>query len=177
MDEEAYDEDLDGSVLERIGAHTNRKAKKAKKATCSMYMGIFKSPTIHGKLRRVDIKWYPYRERVFASLYFTGNGYFNRSMRLWARKEGMQLNDHGLFARSDLECKVGIMHNPPSTEREVFDTLGLVWKEPHDRDGFHAVVGAKKKSSALQLEGELEVDDKAFMKEFREAEQQYTWIN
>lgn len=39
-----------------------------------------------GKHRRVDIKFYPYQERIFAALYFTGSGEFNRSMRLWARK-------------------------------------------------------------------------------------------
>lgn len=51
------------------------------------YMGVFRSPKIEGKQRRIDIKFYPWRERVFASLYFTGNGYFNRSMRLWASRK------------------------------------------------------------------------------------------
>lgn len=50
----------------------------------SSYMGIVRSPKVAGKLRRLDIKFYPWRERVFAALYFTGNGYFNRSMRLWS---------------------------------------------------------------------------------------------
>lgn len=89
----------------------------------------------------------------------------------------MQLNDHGLFA-GDLDnngCKVRIMDNT-STEKQVFDMLGLVWREPHEPYCIHAVIGAKKKLWALQLEGELELD-KSFMKEFREAEQQHTWIN
>jgi len=55
----------------------------------SSYMGVFQSPTITGKGRRVDIKFFPWRERIFATLYFTGNGFFNRSMRLWsARRYG-----------------------------------------------------------------------------------------
>ena len=48
------------------------------KEGCSSYMGVFFSPLIKGKRRRVDLKFYPYRERIFAALYFTGNGHFNR---------------------------------------------------------------------------------------------------
>jgi DNA polymerase/3'-5' exonuclease PolX len=29
----------------------------------------------------------------FALLYFTGSDYFNRSMRWWAKKKGISLND------------------------------------------------------------------------------------
>lgn len=53
----------------------------------SSYMGVIKSPVVAGKRRRIDIKFYPWRERIFAALYFTGNGYFNRSMRLWASRK------------------------------------------------------------------------------------------
>lgn len=53
----------------------------------SSYMGVIRSPKFFGKRRRIDIKFYPWRERVFASLYFTGNGHFNRSMRLWASRK------------------------------------------------------------------------------------------
>ena len=53
----------------------------------AMYMGVFNSPVHSGKRRRIDIKIYPYRERVFAYLYFTGNGHFNRSMRLWSKRK------------------------------------------------------------------------------------------
>lgn len=53
----------------------------------SSYMGVARSPKMEGKRRRIDIKLYPWRERIFASLYFTGNGYFNRSMRLWASRK------------------------------------------------------------------------------------------
>ena len=65
------------------------------------YMGVFSSPKLIGKMRRIDIKFYPYRERAFASIYFTGNGFFNRSMRLYAsRIKKMTLNDHGLFLQN-----------------------------------------------------------------------------
>lgn len=51
------------------------------------YMGVFRSPKVDGRGRRVDIKFFPWRERIFASLYFTGNGFFNRSMRLWSTRK------------------------------------------------------------------------------------------
>ena len=45
--------------------------------TSNSYMGVFVSPLLK-KHRRIDIKFYPYREKAFATLYFTGNGHFNR---------------------------------------------------------------------------------------------------
>ena len=100
-----------------------------------MYMGVFMSPIISGKHRRIDIKFYPCRERAFANLYFTENGYFNRSMRLFVnRRKNMRLNDHGLFTNRGEGKRI-----KAKTEEEVFDKLGLVWREPHERDCFDAV--------------------------------------
>lgn len=103
------------------------------------YMGVFQSPTVRGKHRRVDIKFYPYRERICATMYFTGNGYFNRSMRLFVkRRKQMKLDDHGLFTQpigSHYEGK----RIKVKSEKELFDYLGLVWREPHERDCFDAV--------------------------------------
>jgi DNA polymerase/3'-5' exonuclease PolX len=112
------------------------------------YMGVFNSPTVPEKRRRVDIKFYPYRERAFASIYFTGCGWFNRSMRLWAtRKKNLQLNDHGVFP---LDTR---MHHVPkagekllleaTSEVEIFDYLGLVYKQPHERNCFDDVVSTE----------------------------------
>ena len=83
------------------------------------YMGVFSSPKFIGKMRRIDIKFYPYRERAFASVYFTGNGFFNRSMRLYAsRIKKITLNDHGLFPqnRSDksMTCADSLRYNTKS---------------------------------------------------------------
>lgn len=104
----------------------------------SSYMGVFYSPTAGKKKRRIDIKFYPYRERVFASLYFTGNGWFNRSMRQWSRRaKKMSLNDHGFFSIEQDGKRLPI---EAETERQVFDLLGLVYKEPTERDCFDAVI-------------------------------------
>ena len=113
--------------------------------TSQSYMGVFNSQSVPGVRRRIDIKLYPFRERAFASIYFTGCGWFNRSMRLWAtRKKNMHLNDHGLFPDN------GKGHHVPrptekllyeaSSEADVFDILGLVYKQPHERDCFDDVV-------------------------------------
>jgi DNA polymerase/3'-5' exonuclease PolX len=104
----------------------------------SSYMGVFYSPTAGKKRRRIDIKFYPYRERAFASLYFTGNGWFNRSMRQWSKRaKQMTLNDHGFFSIQRQEKRLPI---EADTERQVFDILGLVYKEPTERDCFDAVI-------------------------------------
>ena len=113
--------------------------EKGLKTSCSSWMGVFGSPLYPGKRRRVDIKFYPHRERVFAELYFTGSGHFNRSMRLYAdRKKGLKLTDKGLFYRDKYSTRVTDLD--PKNEKEVFEYLGLKWTPPHERDCFDAVV-------------------------------------
>jgi len=53
---------------------------------------VFESQQHH----RIDIKYYPIQQFAFATLYFTGSDMFNRSMRLFARKKGLSLSDHGI---------------------------------------------------------------------------------
>ncbi|KAL7574842.1 hypothetical protein ACA910_010679 [Epithemia clementina (nom. ined.)] len=140
MDAGEFDKSLPNSILGKIHGeqHNETRTGSDKSASSiSSYMGIFTSPTTK-RLRRVDIKFYPNRERIFALLYFTGNGYFNRSMRLWSlRKFGWTLNDHGLFQR---DTNVRVVDSV-RTEQEVFQTLQLAWREPHERDCFDAVAG------------------------------------
>jgi len=114
----------------------------------SSYMGVFASPTDAGKRRRIDIKIYPYQERAFASMYFTGNGDFNRSMRLWSSKaRGMTLNDHGLFPNGtdfangkESVDKLKGASLPAATEEDIFELLGLEYRAPSERDSFDAIV-------------------------------------
>lgn len=113
-----------------------RSRDKKDKYSMSSWMGVFNSPVTKGRCRRVDIKFYPYAERVFASLYFTGNGHFNRSMRLLAkRKYNYTLSDHGIL---NISTGKQVLKNPRS-EHDVFNLLGLKWKEPTERDCFDAV--------------------------------------
>lgn len=50
----------------------------------------------------------------------------------------MQLNDHGLFKRLQGSQTIGDRINC-KTEKDLFDKLGLVYREPHERDSFDAV--------------------------------------
>ena len=89
--------------------------------------------------RRLDIKVYSAEHFPFAVLYFTGSDYFNRSMRLYAQKRGMSLSDktlmHVVRATTGKRDKI---HEGCSevctTEREIFDRLGLPYRRPHERD-------------------------------------------
>ena len=119
------------------------------------YMGVFVSPLYPSKHRRIDIKFYPYRERAFASLYFTGNGWFTRAIRLFAKaNKGLKLDDSGLFTLSSVEEKkmsyIGKRIEAKS-EKEIFDLLGLVYKHPHERDSSDAVVPKDGSKSDFQF--------------------------
>ena len=93
---------------------------------CNVFMGICKWKS--GINRRIDIKVYKKDLYPFAILYFTGSAYFNRSMRLFARYLGFHLSDKELSYRKNgvkILCK---------NEREIFEKLGIEYKEPCDRD-------------------------------------------
>ena len=89
-------------------------------------MGICKDESnIH---RRIDIKVYNKEEFPFALLYFTGSAFFNRSMRLFARKKGFHLSDKELVDKKTgkkIECK---------NEEEIFIKLGVGYKKPEERE-------------------------------------------
>lgn len=92
----------------------------------NVFMGLCMGRS--GINRRIDIKVYTKEEFPFAVLYFTGNAYFNRSMRLFAKKKKMHLSDKELSYRSTgkkIECK---------TEEEIFKALGIAYKSPNERE-------------------------------------------
>jgi DNA polymerase/3'-5' exonuclease PolX len=92
------------------------------------------------RFRRLDIKVYSPEEYPFALLYFTGSGYFNRSMRWWADKKfrGLSLGDKGFRLQSGARGS-SFKHDPRfrgttfSTEKDIFDFLKLRYVEPEDR--------------------------------------------
>lgn len=136
---ESIQDSMQGQLTKKKLLNSDRKDK----FSSSSYMGVFNSPIFKDKVRRVDIKFYPFKEKIFAALYFTGNGHFNRSMRLWAkRKCGFELNDHGLFREGSIERVI-----EANTEHEVFAKLGIVWKEPKDRNWFDDVEGLNGENS------------------------------
>ncbi len=111
-------------------------------AGCSSYMGICRPRDTH---RRLDVKVYAPQHYAYAMIYFTGNDYFNRSMRCYAKACGYSLCDKGLrkAARSGVSHRDGkYIDNKVAvgrlvvcdTEKDVFDVLGLDYKEPHERN-------------------------------------------
>lgn len=89
-----------------------------------------------GVHRRIDMKIYPREHFGYAVLYFTGSDYFNRSMRLFARKKGYTLSDHGLHPAFRFKNhKVWEGENVPCyREEDVFKILGLYYRKPEERN-------------------------------------------
>ncbi|KLT43747.1 hypothetical protein CC85DRAFT_243627 [Cutaneotrichosporon oleaginosum] len=99
------------------------------------WMGVGRIPG--GKYRRIDILTIPFEYWGGALIYFTGNEVFNRSLRLYARKQGYSLNQRGLF-RGVIRDRKGNKTTEGElvasrTEEEIFDVLGIRWRPPHQR--------------------------------------------
>jgi DNA polymerase/3'-5' exonuclease PolX len=82
-------------------------------------------------IRRIDIRYLPYDSYYYALLYFTGSGSFNQKMRQIAKRKGFKLNEYGLY-KKDKNGKYNIFV-PVNSEKEIFEKLGMEYKEPIDR--------------------------------------------
>ncbi|CAD5118143.1 DgyrCDS6879 [Dimorphilus gyrociliatus] len=79
--------------------------------------------------RRVDIIVVPVSQFFYALVGWTGNKWFNRSLRLYSQRVlGLKLTSHGLF---DLNRGTSL---PANSEHQVFDNLKLEYIEPTDRN-------------------------------------------
>ncbi|KAI9908460.1 hypothetical protein PsorP6_004026 [Peronosclerospora sorghi] len=104
---------------------------------CDTYMGVCRvSKDL--PYRRLDIKVYPRHYFGFAMLYFTGSDHFNRSMRLFAHKNGWSLSDRGLTRVMRVNgTKVRLGDSVIcESEVDVFIALGLEYKDPTERNCF-----------------------------------------
>lgn len=87
--------------------------------------------------RRIDLLLVPASEIGAALIYFTGNDIFNRSIRLWASRLGMRLNQRGLYknvlrGKNRVKvCEGELVEG--EDERRIFEILGVPWREPWDR--------------------------------------------
>jgi NAD-dependent DNA ligase/DNA polymerase/3'-5' exonuclease PolX len=79
--------------------------------------------------RRVDFLFTDAKEFPFAILYFTGSKIFNTVMRHTALTKGFTMNEHGIFDLSDKTPVKHAFHD----EKDIFDFLGLVYKQPNER--------------------------------------------
>jgi DNA polymerase/3'-5' exonuclease PolX len=102
-------------------------------------------PKPQSKIRRIDVRFLPYRSLPTALLYFTGPGDFNQKMRMIAKKKGYKLNEYGLYKESDAKIKNGSVSKKEkngvdtvgqikvTTEADVFKILGLKYLPPEER--------------------------------------------
>ena len=135
-----YDED--GWNKEGPGAHTHTRQPKGQK-----YMGLCHVPGFFRIMRHLDLFTFPDESWGTALMHSTGSDLHNRSMRHWAQQLDLTLSEKALAptVRSGSAYKeTGEYTNnkafvgEPLTitcERDVYDTLGLVYKEPAERTG------------------------------------------
>lgn len=87
---------------------------------------------------RIDLKVYPRNRYACGLLHWTGNDVLNRRLRILAESKGYVLDDTGLYLatqssggkRAGRSEAIVNCHE----EKDVFDTLGFPWLEPHERN-------------------------------------------
>ena len=87
------------------------------------YMGF--SRFNDNPIRRIDIRFIPYKSYYYGLLYFTGSYQLNTQMRQVAKKMGYKLNEYGLYKNNKFI--------PVKSEKEIFDILKLKYQEPKYR--------------------------------------------
>uniref|UniRef100_A0A6C0ETN6 DNA polymerase beta n=1 Tax=viral metagenome TaxID=1070528 RepID=A0A6C0ETN6_9ZZZZ len=115
--------------------------------TKSLVVAKLPSSKVH---RRVDFLYTKHQEYPFAVLYFTGSKGFNTVMRGHALKMGYSLNEHGISKMVDKK-KTEQLQNTFDSERDIFDFLGLEYREPEDRKDGRTVI---PKSNQKEEKGE-----------------------
>lgn len=101
------------------------------------YMGVCRLPGPNQRHRRLDIIVVPYDEFACALMYFTGSAHFNRSLRALAKTKQMSLSEHSL--NKDVVRQGSLKVHPGTpiltlTEKDVFNVLGVPYRQPHERD-------------------------------------------
>ena len=87
--------------------------------------------------RRLDIKSYPREYFAYATLYFTGSAYFNRSMRAYINLCGWTCSDHGLrrATRDRTRSRTSEGYAVECiTEADIFAACGLPYRAPTQRE-------------------------------------------
>ena len=82
--------------------------------------------------RRVDFLYTTPEEYPFSVLYFTGSKMFNTVMRGHALKQGLTMNEHGLYKMDDKKKGEKVNH-VFQDEQDIFDYLHLQYKTPKER--------------------------------------------
>lgn len=94
--------------------------------------------------RRVDFLYTTPEEFPFAILYFTGSKIFNTVMRHIALEKGFTMNEHGIY-KMESKKKGDKVQQKFTSEKDIFDFLGLEYKVPNERTDGRAIVSVKPK--------------------------------
>ncbi|KAI0344404.1 Nucleotidyltransferase [Trametopsis cervina] len=86
----------------------------------------------HGEFRRVDLAMVPAASKGAAMLVLTGDDDFLKAVKSTAEKNGLFLNEFGLWRKRDGEDPLW-EPLPSNTEKEILDQLGMEWVEPDKR--------------------------------------------
>lgn len=96
----------------------------------------------NGIARRIDFLYSPPDEFAFAILYFTGSKMFNTAMRQHGLNKGYTFNEHGIH-HVIANKKGKKVDRTFTTEKDIFDFLGLEFKTPIQRVDTHSVTEIK----------------------------------
>ncbi|XP_020628500.1 DNA polymerase beta-like [Orbicella faveolata] len=82
--------------------------------------------------RRIDIRLIPHDQFFCGILYFTGSDEFNRRMRQNALEKGFTINEYSIRPMGSTGVPGELI--PVSSEREIFEIIGMDYKEPSERN-------------------------------------------
>jgi len=126
-----YKELVDELVKQKIITHILSRGQ-------SKTLVIAQLPGKNRVSRRVDFLYAPPDEFAFAILYFTGSKIFNTVMRQKALDQGYTFNEHGIYHLTQKK-KGEKVQKLFTTEKDIFDFLGLQYKTPVDRKDGRAI--------------------------------------
>ena len=107
--------------------------------------------------RRVDFLYTNPEEYPFAVLYFTGSKIFNTVMRGRALALGYSLNEHGIY-KMEGKRKGDKVNTHFTSEKDIFDFLGMEYREPSSRVNGLSVVFTHEKEKEKVVPLTLEKD-------------------
>ncbi len=122
---------------------------------------------------QVDVRALPHESFGAAMQYFTGSKEHNVALRTVAIKQGLTLNEYGLFKLENNERVAG------ETEEEIYQKLGYAWIPPEMRENCGELEAAQRQAlpklvQLSDMRGDLhmhttETDGKATLREMAEA--------
>ena len=105
--------------------------------------------------RRIDFLYTKPDEFPFAILYFTGSKIFNTVMRHVALEKGFTMNEHGIN-KMEAKKKGDKVEYNFNSEKDIFDFLGLEYKEPNERTDGRAITPKNKKPKLIIEDSDTE---------------------